>query len=139
MDYPLHHRIKVKSYELDSFGHVNNAVYFNYLEEARCEYMEQQGLSFNNFHDWQAFAFVVGAQIRYTSPAKFGDILDVRGAFSAMRRTSFSIDYEIFNESTGRVCAVADMTFGFVNGAGKIIPIPTEFREKMKIKKGQST
>ena len=95
MHYPFEHRIKVRSHDLDSFGHVNNAVYFNYLEEARCEYLEQRGLSFNNFHEWQAFAFVVSAEIRYKAPAKYGDILNIRGAFSSMRRTSFAINYEI--------------------------------------------
>lgn len=131
MDYPFHHRIKVRSHNLDSFGHVNNAVYFQYLEEARCEYMEERGLSFNSFHEWQAFAFVVGAEIQYKSPAKYGHILDIRGAFSRARRTSFTIDYEIYNESTDRVCAIARMSFGFVDAEEKIIKIPVAFRQKM--------
>jgi len=131
MDYPFHHRIKVRSHDLDSFGHVNNAVYLQYLEEARCEYMEARGLSFNSFHEWQAFAFVVSVEIRYKSPAKYGHVLDIRGAFSRMRRTSFSIEYEIYNDTTDRICALATMSFGFVNGEEKIIPIPDEFREKM--------
>ncbi|MBN1482429.1 acyl-CoA thioesterase [candidate division KSB1 bacterium] len=116
---------------MDSFGHVNNAVYFNYLEEARCEYLEQRGLSFNSFHEWGAFAFVVAAEIRYKSPAKYGHILNIRGAFSVMRRTSFALNYEIFNETSGRVCALANMTFGFVDRNEKIIAIPKDFREKM--------
>ena len=111
MDYPFCHRIKVRSHDLDSFGHVNNAIYFNYLEEARCEYLEQRGLSFNNFQEWQAFAFVVGAEIRYKSPAKYGDVLEVRGCFSEMRRTSFVIDYEIYNLTSDRVGASARMSF----------------------------
>jgi acyl-CoA thioester hydrolase len=131
MEYPFHHRIKVRSYNLDSFGHVNNAVYFNYLEEARCEYMEQRGLSFRSFHEWGAFAFVVSSEIRYKSPAKYGDLLDIRGAFSSMRRTSFSLDYEIYNETTDRICALASMTFGFVDSHEKLVPIPQVFREKM--------
>lgn len=131
MDFPFQHRIKVRSHDLDSFGHVNNAVYFNYLEEARCEYMEQRGLSFDKFHEWGAFAFVAAAEIRYKSPAKYGHILIIRGTFSAMRRTSFALEYEIYNETSNRVCAVANMTFGFVDSNEKIIAIPKEFRDKM--------
>ena len=41
------------------------------------------------------------------------------------------MDYEIYNETTDRVCAVASMSFGFVNGEEKIIKIPEVFREKM--------
>jgi len=36
-----HHR--VASYELDSFGHVNNAVFLNYLEKARCDFLRARG------------------------------------------------------------------------------------------------
>ncbi|MBN1561989.1 acyl-CoA thioesterase [candidate division KSB1 bacterium] len=133
MTYPFEHRIKVHSYHLDSFGHVNNAVYFNYLEEARCDYMEQRGLSFNSFREWQAFPFVVSAEIRYRSPATYGDVLNVRAAFSSMRRTSFALDYEIYNETTEQLCATASMSFGFVDADGKITPIPALFREKMML------
>ena len=41
--------IKVRSYELDSFGHVNNANFLNYLEAARGNFLEEYGLSFKHF------------------------------------------------------------------------------------------
>ncbi|MFO7828262.1 MAG: thioesterase family protein [Bacteroidales bacterium] len=34
----------VKGYELDSYGHLNNAVYLNYTEQARWEILEDEGL-----------------------------------------------------------------------------------------------
>jgi len=131
MNKPFIHRIKVRSHDLDSFGHVNNAVYFNYLEEARCEYLEQRGLSFNSFSEWKAFAFVVGAEIRYKSPAKFGDVLEVRGVISSMKKSAFAIDYEIYNETSQKPGAIARMTFAFVNENGKLIPMPQPFRDNM--------
>ena len=131
MKYPFVHQIKVRSHDLDSFGHVNNAVYFNYLEEARCEYLEQRGLSFNSFTEWKAFSFVVGSQIKYKSPAKFGDVLEIRGVISDMKRSKFLMDYEIFNQTKQKLGAVASMSFAFVDENEKIIPIPAEFREKM--------
>lgn len=133
MEWPFHYELKVRSYNLDSFGHVNNAVYFNYLEEARCDYMESRGLSFNDFEQWKSYAFVVSAEIKYKSPARYGDVLDIRGGFSSSKRTSFTIDYQIFNTTTNKICATAQMTFAFVNDREKLIPIPKEFREKMKI------
>ncbi|MBL8019009.1 MAG: acyl-CoA thioesterase [Leptospirales bacterium] len=35
--------LQVRSYEIDSLGHVNNAVYMNYFELARIEYFKQIG------------------------------------------------------------------------------------------------
>ena len=131
MKFPFHYTLKVRSYDLDSFGHLNNAVYLNYLEEARCDYMEQRGLVFTDFHKWKAYAFVVSAEIRYKSPAQYGDMLDIHGGFAEMKRTTFSLVYEIYNKTTSRLCAKAQMSFAFVNESGKLIPIPKEFRENM--------
>ena len=39
----------VRSYELDSLGHVNNAVYFSYLEEATFQVLARHGLTFPGF------------------------------------------------------------------------------------------
>lgn len=132
MEHTLHYRLKVRSYDLDSFGHVNNAVYLNYLEEARCDYLEQLGLSFNSFHEWKAYAFVVSAEIAYKSPAKFNDVLDIRGVFSDVKRSSFTINYELMNKTTAKLCAVAKMSFAFVDANGKVIAMPEPFREKMR-------
>jgi len=35
---------EVRGYELDSFGHVNHAVYLNYMEQARWEIVRELGL-----------------------------------------------------------------------------------------------
>lgn len=131
MDYPFHAELKVRSYDMDSFGHVNNAVYFNYLEAARCEYMNQRGLSFNDFEEWGAFPFVVKADIRFKSPARADDILDVRGRIGDWRRSSFSIEYEIYNTTRNKVCARSTMVFAFVNSREKLISVPEPFRNHM--------
>ncbi len=127
----LHYRLRVRSYDLDSFGHVNNAVYLHYLEEARCDYLEQLGLSFSLFHELKTYAVVVRAAIDFKSPARYNDLLDIRGEFRDVRRTSFSTFYEITNETTGRLCAVAEMRFAFVDAEGRLTAVPEVFRRKM--------
>ncbi|RPI03558.1 MAG: hypothetical protein EHM72_01235, partial [Calditrichaeota bacterium] len=74
---------------------------------------------------------VVGVEIRYKRPAKFAELLDIRGGFSEVKRTSFRINYEIFNETVGSTCAFATMDFAFVNFDGKIIAIPAPFRDQV--------
>ena len=55
---------KVRGYELDSFGHVNNAVYLNYLEEARWDCLEKTGCM-ELFRENQSFLAVIDVHIRY--------------------------------------------------------------------------
>ena len=65
--------VRVRTYELDSFGHVNNAEYLHYLEEARSEYLRQLGLSFNDFERLGVHLVIIEAHVRYVTPARYGD------------------------------------------------------------------
>ena len=69
-------KIMVRGYELDSFGHVNNAVYLNYCEHARWEILAKKNLmDFFLTHDM--ILVVVEANIRYSKEAKLFDELVV--------------------------------------------------------------
>jgi acyl-CoA thioester hydrolase len=87
----------VRSYELDSNGHVNNAVYLAYAEEVAVLHAETLGFG----HEWtrlQGGAWVVRKhEITYYRPARFGEDLELtttvvgmRGA-RAERRTTISL------------------------------------------------
>lgn len=120
---------KVRSYELDSFGHVNNAVYLNYLEYARMEYLLQKGLSFTDFTKWDRIPYVTKAEIQYKSSARVHDLLEIRGTINQWKKVSFVIHYEILNKTTQKIAAVADLKFVFVNKSEKMMPIPDEFKK----------
>lgn len=118
--------LKVKSYELDSFGHVNNAVYLQYLEAARCDYMQQVGIQFSDFHTHKAYSIVAEAQIKYIKPLFCDDDITILGWFSNWGRVSFVLNYEIYREET--LVSTAQLKFAFINDNGRIIPIPDFFK-----------
>ena len=126
-------RIRVRSYELDSFGHVNNAIFLNYLEYAREEFLQQKGLSFKSFNGWQAFPYVIKINIEYKSAAKSGDLLEIRGTIPQWTRTSFTMRKEIFNLSNNRIAAKAEVVLVFVNEKERPVAIPPVFREKFNL------
>lgn len=70
-------RLAVRGYELDSFGHVNNAVYLNYMEQARWEILNELGLYGRLFGSGFVLA-VTEATIRYSREAKVYDELVIR-------------------------------------------------------------
>lgn len=59
-EYP----IEVRGYELDSFGHVNNAVYLNYYEQARWVIMKELGL-LEYFKQTEGFLVVIKAELKF--------------------------------------------------------------------------
>ena len=128
-DLPLKARVRVRTYELDSFGHVNNAAYLNYLEEARSEYLRHFGLSFNDFAAWNVQLVIIEAHIRYHSPSRYGDTLVIAGAFRDVRAASLTVHYRITDEATGRLVAVAQTRGAFITpDTGKPTRAPDAFR-----------
>ena len=64
--------IKVRDYEVDSEGIVNNAVYLHYLEHTRHEFCEQAGLSFREMHRAGIDPVLSRVEIDYRTPLGLG-------------------------------------------------------------------
>jgi len=66
-------QFKVRDYECDLQGIVNNANYQHYLEHARHEYIKTLGLDFSDLHA-QGVDFVVARiEMAFKTPLKSGD------------------------------------------------------------------
>lgn len=59
------YKMKVRDYECDAQGIVNNANYQRYYEVARHEFLEKFGLNFSQLHDEGFDAVVTAVNIRY--------------------------------------------------------------------------
>ena len=66
--------LTARGYELDSYNHINNSVYFNYFEHARWEYFRQLGL-YHYLKDGDLSLVVTGVHIRYQREIKLFDEL----------------------------------------------------------------
>ncbi|MDR2886715.1 MAG: acyl-CoA thioesterase [Bacteroidales bacterium] len=65
--------LKVRDYECDLQGVVNNAVYQNYLEHARHEYLLTKGINFVKLHDEGIDLIVTRVEIDYRHPLRSDD------------------------------------------------------------------
>lgn len=73
--------LSVRGYELDSFGHVNNAVYLNYIEQARWQLLQDLKL-LDYFMENSLFLVVIEVNIKYIKELKFFDEVVVRTTVS---------------------------------------------------------
>ncbi len=85
---------RVRQYELDSQGHVNNAVYLNYAEQVAIDHAEAAGFG-RDFNQRHGGAWVVHRHtITYRRPAEYDDEVRVTtrvtslGGVRATRRTT---------------------------------------------------
>jgi len=66
----------VRGYELDSYGHVNNAVYISYTEQARWEILKDAGI-LADFQNKELLLVVTETNIRYMRELKIFDKVEV--------------------------------------------------------------
>ena len=106
--------IKIRGYHLDLFGHVNNARYLEFLEEARWAAFEKtvdlQDLARKGY----AFT-VVNININYRQPALMNDVVCVETQISQWGRRSAVIRQVVKRQGTDTVVADADVTFVIVD------------------------
>lgn len=65
--------LKVRDYEVDSEGIVNNAIYLHYLEHTRHEFCQYAGLSFKEMHNRGIDPVLRKVEIEYITPLGLGD------------------------------------------------------------------
>ncbi|HLP05586.1 MAG TPA: acyl-CoA thioesterase [Paludibacter sp.] len=70
---PYELEFKVRDYECDLQGVVNNSVYQNYFEHTRHEYLLDNNVSFDELHQQGVDAMVARIEIAYKTPLKSGD------------------------------------------------------------------
>ena len=119
--------LDVRWRDLDPLGHVNNAVYFTYLEQARVHYLRELGLIPDDPFD---ISFILAeSSCRFQSPVEWGERVTVFVRASELSRSSFVLEYRMEGEG-GRLAATghtAQVCYDYRNR--RSIPMPDEWRE----------
>jgi acyl-CoA thioester hydrolase len=119
--------LEVRWRDVDALNHVNNAVYFTYLEQARLYYLRELG--FAPTHPTDIGIIIAEACCRFKSPLKLGEQVTIRARASELRRSSFAFEYRIEGED-GRLAATArTVQVCYDYGRQEAIPIPAQWRE----------
>ncbi|MGF1729157.1 acyl-CoA thioesterase [Photobacterium kasasachensis] len=100
--YPVITEIPVAWGEMDALNHVNNVVYFRYLETARIEYFREVALMEEIQHT--GIGPVLGeTSCRYKLPVTYPDTLYVGSRVSELKEDRFTMEYEIVSKKLGAV------------------------------------
>ncbi|MAB88338.1 MAG: thioesterase family protein [Planctomycetota bacterium] len=121
-----HHR--VRSYELDSYGHVNNAVYMQWLEHGRSRLLQDKGFDYNKIEERWGVRFVtVSTKIDFHMGLHLDDELAFTTTVARIGTTSVTLDQQILRG--GEVAAAGQTVMVFTDPSmSKGASIPEEFR-----------
>ena len=128
MTAPAVVEVEARSYELDPYGHVNNAVFVNWLEHGRLAFLRARGETYMSIPEtYGVHVVVVRSDLSYRVPALLGDVLRVTSRIARFGTSSFVFEQTIAYPD-GRVAADGSVTMACVGGSGKSEPMPPALR-----------
>jgi len=120
--------IEIRFRDIDMNHHVNNAVYFTYMENARLAVLMEELVKYHN----EDIHFVISeATCKYKRPIKLSDQLECEVSFVPLRPTSCKIKYLFKNVQSGVLYAEGSTQMVLFNAnTGRPLPIPEWFTKK---------
>jgi len=123
------HRLEVRFRDCDALGHVNNAVYLTYLEQARFNHWRSLwGFGTPQLPPGMPGVILARVECDYKRPATYGETLDIRLTVAEIGRSSFRYDYEIVDGEGRTVVMAKTVQVMYDYTAGTPVPIPDDIR-----------
>ena len=128
--FRFYHPIEVRYGDLDPQGHVNNARYLTYCEQARISYVRHLGL-WHEDQSWLDFGFIL-AEVRLTflRPVKYGQALRLGVRTSRLGNKSLNMEYQLEDAgSSETLCTGSSVSVAYDYQRNQSIPIPQNWRD----------
>ncbi|MBU1099247.1 MAG: acyl-CoA thioesterase [Bacteroidetes bacterium] len=110
---------KVRDYECDIQGIVNNSVYQNYLEHTRHEYLHHLGIDFAKYALEGINLIVIRAELDYKYPLRAGDEFYVDVKMERVSPIRFAFIQNIYRKSDDKLCVMGRIIGTALNANGR--------------------
>ncbi len=99
MEFTFERRINY--YETDRMGVVHHSNYIRFLEEARCQMLDANGMPYSSFEELGVMIPVLGVNCHYKCHVTFDDIIVIKPFVKDFNGVRLTMGYEITNKKTG--------------------------------------
>ena len=128
LDYPLVYTQHVAWGDMDAFGHVNNVMYYRYVESARLAYIEHRDIL-----SADVLTVVASNQCKYLKPVFYPDQLKISARIEELRNSAFRMHYLLWSEQQQALVAEAEAVIVCVDKTNmQKTLIPELVRQKLK-------
>jgi acyl-CoA thioester hydrolase len=126
--FPFVHEETVRFSDLDGMGHVNNAVFLTYLEQARLAWFRSHGEE-----ESMPLTDVILArtEIDFRSPLVFGETVSVGVRPSRLGTKSFELEY-VIRVGERLVAEARSVLAGYDHAAGRSTEVPERWRRRVE-------
>ena len=126
-EYPIVHEQNVAWGDMDAFGHVNNVMYYRYIESARINYFDAL-----NIFEQKVLTVVASNQCKYLRPVFYPDQLKIAVRVDELRNSAMRMSYQLFSTAQNALVATAEAVIVCVDQENmQKAAIPEDIREKI--------
>lgn len=126
-EYPVVHEQNVAWGDMDAFGHVNNVMYYRYIESARINYFDAL-----NIFEQKVLTVVASNQCKYLRPVFYPDQLKIAVRVDELRNSAMRMTYQLFSTAQNALVATAEAVIVCVDQENmQKAAIPEDIREKI--------
>lgn len=117
---------------MDAMGHVNNVIYFQYLESARIGFVEAIGWGMSTGSGPRLGPAVISQTYNYRRQVFYPDELEVGVRCKEVRGKSFVLEYGVFRKGTEELVGDGTSVMVWLDyDGGKALPIPPDLRHAL--------
>lgn len=121
--------IPIRWGDMDAYSHVNNTLYFRYMEQVRVEYLESIG---HSIRPRDSAPVIVNTSCTFLLPLTYPGLVEVQMYLAAPGRSSIPSFYEIRRQGDPTLYASGEAKIVWTDVAsGKSAPIPETLREQL--------
>jgi acyl-CoA thioester hydrolase len=102
----------IRELHLDSFGHVNNAVYAELYEEARWDFITKNNFGLDRIKELQIGPVILDMRIRFKRELLNRENISIKSRTSALISSRIMVLEQIMYKADGKVASEAEFTIG---------------------------
>lgn len=114
---------KINYYETDKMGIVHHSNYIRYFEEARCEFLKEIGLPYDELENNGLMCPVLGVSVDYKHHVTFGDTIVIHVKVVEFTGVKYKVSYTSYNKETGMLNVTGESKHCFTTDSLKPLNI----------------
>jgi acyl-CoA thioester hydrolase len=127
MPLTLTRTFRIRFYECDYYGHVNQSTYLRYMAETAFDASAAAGFDMARYAAMNRYWLVHDTEVEYLNPLRYGDEVEVTTWVMDFRHVRSRRAYELRRAGSGEMVARGSSDWVFMNTAtGRPAPIPAE-------------